>query len=282
MRGTLPPNPNQGINYEGKRLKEIWLAGGCFWGVQAYFARVYGVAAVTAGYANGATESPTYEEVCSGRTGHAEAVHLRYDPERVTLASLLRHFFRIIDPTARNRQGNDRGIQYRSGIYYRDEDDLPVIRAVMAEGQAQFKDPIVTEVQPLINFCPAEAYHQNYLEKNPGGYCHVDFSLLTKAEPAPANAITDGPKPGEADFTAIQKSKSENPAGYRKPDPETLRQKLTPLQYDVTQLEETEPPFANAYWDHNEPGIYAALRFIPLDRMAEEGYGAFIPLVKEE
>jgi peptide methionine sulfoxide reductase msrA/msrB len=98
----------------------------------------------------------------------------------VTLASLLRHFFRIIDPTARNRQGNDRGIQYRSGIYYRDEEDLPVIRAVMAEVQAQFKDPIVTEVQPLINFCPAEAYHQNYLEKNPGGYCHVDFSLLTQ------------------------------------------------------------------------------------------------------
>ena len=182
MRGTLPPNPNQGVNYEGKKLKEIWLAGGCFWGVQAYFARVYGVAETTAGYANGRTETPTYEEVCSGRTGHAEAVHLRYDPERVTLASLLRHFFRIIDPTTRNRQGNDRGSQYRSGIYYRDEEDLPVIRAVMAEVQAQCKDPIVTEVQPLANFFPAEAYHQNYLEKNLGGYCHVDFRLLTEED----------------------------------------------------------------------------------------------------
>ena len=341
---TLPPNPNQDVDYKGKKLKEIWLAGGCFWGVQAFFSRVYGVAEATAGYANGKTENPTYEEVCSGRTRHAEAVHLRYDPNLVTLASLLRHFFRIIDPTTLNRQGNDRGIQYRSGIYYRDAGDLLVIQAVIAAVQQEYRQPIVTEVLPLTNFYPAEEFHQNYLEKNPDGYCHVDFSALTGERSGMTNANTND-QPG-----------LDNP--YQKPDPETLRQKLTPLQYAVTQQDETEPPFQNQYWDHQEPGIYVdvvtgeplfssedkydsgcgwpsftrpinpesityhrdrrfgldrietrsrigdshlghvfndgpeekggrrfcinsvALRFIPLDRMEEEGYGAFIPFVK--
>ena len=179
---TLPPNPNQGVNYEGKNLKEIWLAGGCFWGVEAYFRRVYGVAGTTVGYANGKTENPTYEEVCFGNTGYAETVHVRYDPQTVSLATLLRHFFRIIDPTTLNRQGNDRGTQYRSGIYYRDKEDLPVISSILEETQQQHNRPVVTEVLPLANFYPAEEYHQDYLEKNPEGYCHSLTTVLrTKA-----------------------------------------------------------------------------------------------------
>jgi peptide methionine sulfoxide reductase msrA/msrB len=229
----LPPNPNQGLSYKEKKLKEIWLAGGCFWGVQAYFTRIYGVAEVTAGYANGATAKPTYEEVCSGRTGHAEAVQVRYDPQRVTLTSLLRHFFQIIDPTALNRHGNDRGTQYRSGIYYRDKADLPTIHSLLGEVQSHYQQLLVTEVLPLTNFFPAEEYHQDYLEKNPGGYCHVDFSSLVANEP-----------------------ETIPPTDYRKPDPAPLKKTLTPLQYRVTQLDTTEPPFANPYWNHDEPGIY--------------------------
>jgi peptide methionine sulfoxide reductase msrA/msrB len=198
--------------------------------VEAYFSRIRGVVATTAGYANGKTENPTYEEVCSGKTGHAETVHVVYNPEVVSLDQLLRHFFRIIDPTARNRQGNDIGLQYRSGIYYRDPEELPVIGAVLAEVQKEYQKPVVTEVLPLANFYPAEEYHQKYLEKNPGGYCHVDLSLAA-SEPSP-------------------------PATYRKPSPEEIKKKLTPLQYDVTQLNQTEPPFANAYWDNHEPGLY--------------------------
>lgn len=239
MSHTLPPNPNPGINYEGKALKDIWLAGGCFWGVQAYFARIPGVAHTTVGYANGKTPNPTYEEVCTGRPGHAETLHVQYDPECVSLGTLLRHFFRIIDPTALNRQGNDYGVQYRSGIYYRDANDLPVIRSVIAAVQQQIGRPVVTEVKPLTNFYAAEDYHQDYLEKNPGGYCHINFASLTDA--------TLDEKDG---FMSV------DPQKYHKPDPETLKQNLDPLQYSVTQHSHTEPPFENDYWDNHEPGIY--------------------------
>ncbi len=223
--GKLPANPNAGIPYREENLRDIWLAGGCFWGVEAFFARIYGVAATRVGYANGRTENPAYEELA--QSGHAETVHVRYDPGKVSLRTLLSAFFRIIDPTSVNRQGNDYGTQYRTGIYYRDEADLPVIREVMAAEQAKHKKPLATEVQPLQHFYPAEEYHQKYLEKNPGGYCHVDFSLLPDA------------------------NRQED---YR-PTAEKLRQ-LTPLQYEVTQKNATEPPFANAYWNHFEKGIY--------------------------
>ncbi len=227
---TLPVNPGKTTGEQSGARKEIWLAGGCFWGVEAYFSRVRGVLATTVGYANGKTENPTYEEVCSGKTGHAETVHVVYNPQVVSLDQLLRHFFRIIDPTARNRQGNDVGPQYRSGIYYRDPEDLPAIRSVVAEVQKEYHKLVVTEVLPLTNFYPAEEYHQKYLEKNPGGYCHVDLSLAAR-ELSP-------------------------PAAYRKPSPGEIKKKLTPLQYDVTQRNQTEPPFANPYWDNHEPGLY--------------------------
>jgi len=174
----LPPNPNRDADYDGGALRDIYLAGGCFWGVEAYMARVYGVAEVVSGYANGRTEDPSYQDVLYRNTGHAEAVRLRYDPARISLRDVLARFMEIIDPTAINRQGNDVGTQYRTGIYYADEGDLPVIREVLAEVQAQYERPLAVEVEPLDGFYPAEAYHQKYLEKNPGGYCHVDMSRL--------------------------------------------------------------------------------------------------------
>jgi len=230
---SLPSNPNLDENYEGRELRDIWLAGGCFWGVEAYMSRVYGVADVKVGYANGKTENPSYEDVTYRNTGHAETAHVRYDPGRVDLKTLLRHFFKIIDPTSRNRQGNDVGSQYRTGIYYRDEGDLPVINQVVAEEQAKRERPMVTEVLPLTNFSLAEEYHQDYLEKNPGGYCHVDLSSLENEDTAWVD-----------------------PSLYPRPDDQAIRQRLNPAQYAVTQMNATEPAFSNEYWDNDKPGIY--------------------------
>ncbi len=180
QRKSPPANPNRGRKYDHHNLKEIYLAGGCFWGVEAFMARVPGVADAVSGYANGNTENPTYEDVCRKDTGHAETVHVKYDPSIIGLDHLLRVFFRIVDPTTLNCQGNDVGSQYRSGIYYTDPNDKAVADAIVAEVQKGHSKPVVTEVLPLMNFTTAEEYHQDYLEKNPGGYCHVDFSLLAE------------------------------------------------------------------------------------------------------
>lgn len=217
---TLPPNPNLTIDYSDAPLRKIWLAGGCFWGVQAYLARIKGVAKTVVGYANGKTQNPTYHEIAA--TGHAETVEVSYDPRLLPLPGLLEHFFDIIDPTLLNRQGNDRGTQYRTGIYYSDLTDLPVIRQAIEKEQTRHTAPIVTEVEPLSGFWPAEEYHQDYLEKNPGGYCHVDFST----HPAANNKTAD------------------------------LRKKLTPMQYHVTQESGTEPPFTGEHWNNHRKGIY--------------------------
>ncbi len=173
----MPDNPNLKINY-GSALSKIVLAGGCFWGTQAYIRRVPGVAFTQCGYANGHTEDPTYEDVCSGATGHAEAVMVQYDASRLPLSKLLTEFFKTIDPTTLNRQSNDMGSQYRSGIYYMDPHDLPEIQSEIEAEQKKHNKPIVTQVVPLTSFYPAEGYHQDYLEKNPSGYCHVDLRKL--------------------------------------------------------------------------------------------------------
>lgn len=154
----------------------VHFAGGCFWGVEEFFSRVPGVYDAVSGYANGTTENPTYRQVCSGATGHAETVRVRYDPARVELRRLAELFFRIIDPTSRNRQGSDVGTQYRTGIYYSDAADRPVLEAVMEEVRKRHSRPLAVELEPLRSFFPAEDYHQDYLRKNPGGYCHIDFS----------------------------------------------------------------------------------------------------------
>ncbi|ORX23465.1 peptide-methionine (S)-S-oxide reductase [Thermoanaerobacterium sp. PSU-2] len=161
-------------------MKEIVLAGGCFWGVQAYFDTIDGVIETKVGYANGNKENPTYEEVCTNTTGFAEACYVKYDEKIISLEDLLRSYWKIVDPTLKNRQCNDIGTQYRTGIYYIDDDDVNVILRSKEEEQKKYEKPIVTEIEPLKNFYDAEEYHQKYLKKNPNGYCHIPRELFEK------------------------------------------------------------------------------------------------------
>jgi peptide-methionine (S)-S-oxide reductase len=153
-------------------LQTITLAGGCFWCLEAVYELVDGVTAVESGYANGHVASPTYEQVCGGATGHAEVVKVTFDANRIPLREVLEIFFVIHDPTTLDRQGNDVGPQYRSGIYWSDPAHEPVVRAVFDEANAAHRGRVVTELEPLAAYWPAEAYHQHYFARNPGqGYC---------------------------------------------------------------------------------------------------------------
>ena len=165
-------------------MKEIYLAGGCFWGTEHYFKQVRGVISTTAGYANGNTDNPTYEQVYTDSTGYAETVHIIYNPEVVSLTLLLELFFRSIDPTSLNRQGNDCGTRYRTGIYYTTEEDIATIRKVYNDMERIVGEQLMVEVEPLKNFYHAEEYHQDYLDKNPRGYCHIPFELMIMAREA--------------------------------------------------------------------------------------------------
>lgn len=178
----MPKNPNDDVAYDESKLSTIVLAGGCFWGTQAFIRRIYGVARTLCGYANGCTLQPTYDDVCSGTTGYVEAVAVKYDHSKISLHDLLSKFFRTIDPTSKNMQGNDIGTQYRTGIYYTDEKDRKVIEHTIMQLQGRYDRPIVTEIMPLFCFFDAEDYHQDYLEDNPNGYCHVDLSMLEEDE----------------------------------------------------------------------------------------------------
>lgn len=164
--------------------KHIYLAGGCFWGTQHFLKQIRGIVSTAAGYANGNTENPTYKEVYTDLTGYAETVSVEYNPEEVSLALLLDLYFRTIDPTSLNRQGEDEGTRYRTGIYYTAEQDLPTIREAMEREAAKYDAPLAVEVEPLKNFYPAEEYHQDYLDKNPTGYCHIPFALMEEARKA--------------------------------------------------------------------------------------------------
>ena len=230
----FPENPNKDLDFDTDKLEDIWFAGGCFWGVEAYMARVYGVYDVTSGYANGTTENPTYKEVLYENTGHAETVHVQYDPERIDLESLVSQFFMIIDPTLLNQQGNDKGTQYRTGVYYENAEDRAIIDGVVAAEAERYDKPIVTEIEPLEHYYLAEEYHQDYLEKNPDGYCHIEFDSLEEQE---IPSLID-------------------PAAYPKPSDDELKEMLTEVQYNVTQEDATETAFSNEYWDNYEPGIY--------------------------
>nr|WP_300003157.1 peptide-methionine (S)-S-oxide reductase MsrA [Tissierella sp.] len=156
-------------------MKEIYLAGGCFWGVAEYFSRIKGVIETEVGYANGRRENPSYEQVCTGTTGHTETTYVKFDEDIVTLEKILNNFWHIIDPTQLNRQGPDRGTQYRTGIYYKDESDKDVILKTLEKVKKRYDEPIVTEVETLKSYFKAEEYHQDYLKKNPNGYCHIDL-----------------------------------------------------------------------------------------------------------
>ncbi len=209
--------------------REIWLAGGCFWGTQEYLSRAAGVVDTDVGYANGNTPNPTYESVCAHTTGYAEAVHVVYNPDTITLGFLLSLYFESINPTSINRQGGDVGEQYRTGIYYLDSGDRSVIDTAIAALAKRLDKPVAIEVKPLQNYYLAEEYHQEYMKKNPQGYCHIPASLFAYAQHAKE---------------------------YQKPDQNQLKQQLTPMQYEVTQNNATEPPFHNQYHDHFAPGIY--------------------------
>ena len=223
-------------DYREEDVKTIYLAGGCFWGVEEYFERVDGIVDAVSGYANGNTENPTYEEVIGEKTGFAETVEIKYDPKRIDLTEILLYYFKVVDPTSVNKQGNDVGDQYRSGIYYVDESQVDEIQKVVALEQKKYTDPIVVEILPMKNFYLAEDYHQDYLKKNVNGYCHIN---LNYAE------------------TGVERDESLGKSVlYDKPTDEELREKLTQEEYDVTQNGSTERAFSHEYDALDEKGIY--------------------------
>ena len=164
-----------------EKTRTIYLAGGCFWGMQKYFDQFDGVISTEVGYANGPERAPTYQEVCAD-SGHAETVRIVFDGNRIGLEKLLDDYFLVIDPLSVNRQGHDEGIQYRTGIYYTDEKQLPLIMKKYEEMERQAGRKLAVTVEPLRNFYPAEEYHQKYLEKNPGGYCHIPEKYMKRNE----------------------------------------------------------------------------------------------------
>ena len=163
-------------------MKEIYLAGGCFWGTQHYMKQIEGVIHTEVGYANGTTLDPTYEEVYTDLTGYAETVYIQYDESKVSLATIIELYFLSIDPTSLNQQGADCGTRYRTGIYYKSSNDLPIIEQVYRQVAVQYDKPLAVEIEPLHNYYPAEEYHQDYLEKNPQGYCHIPRALMARVK----------------------------------------------------------------------------------------------------
>ena len=164
--------------------KEIYFAGGCFWGTEHFFKQIEGVLETEVGFANGHTENPTYKEVYTDQTGFAETVYVKYNPDVVSLEFLLNMFFKAIDPTSLNKQGEDEGTRYRTGVYYTSDDDLAVIEKVFAQEQQNHQQPLAVEKLPLQNYYSAEDYHQDYLDKNPTGYCHLPVALFEFARQA--------------------------------------------------------------------------------------------------
>lgn len=160
-------------------MKEIYLAGGCFWGVEGYFQQLDGVISTRVGYSNGLTSETTYKDI--KLTDHAEVIYLEYDNTIIPLEDILAHYFRIIDPVSINKQGGDVGRQYRTGIYYTDEETKVVAANYLAEVQKNYEEKIAVELAAVNNYVDAEEYHQKYLDKNPTGYCHVDLSLAKKS-----------------------------------------------------------------------------------------------------
>lgn len=211
----------------------IYLAGGCFWGLEKLMQSIPGVTDAVSGYANGTGEADAnYRTVVGGKTGFRETVKVTYDPERVSLDALLLAYFYVIDPTVENRQGNDVGSQYQTGVYYVDDESKETVERIAALERGR-RTKFVVEIGPLVNFFPAEEYHQNYLDKNPGGYCHIPRAEIEL-------------------FSRLR----IDPGDYRKPAAEVIRDRLTDEQYRVTQQSATEYPFQNEFWNQFEKGIY--------------------------
>ena len=228
-------------NQINMNTKEIYLAGGCFWGTEHFLKLIPGVVSTEVGYANSIVENPSYREVCSGITDAAETVKVVYNPDSVSLPFLLDLYFDTIDPTSLNKQGNDRGTQYRTGIYYTDPNDEKIIEKKLQQEALKYKQPIVVENMPLLNFYPAEDYHQDYLDKNPNGYCHISPRLFEIARNAREKKNA---------------SVSQDEPRFKRKSKEELKKELTPLQYEVTQNSATERPFTNEYDHEFRKGIY--------------------------
>ena len=216
----------------------IYLAGGCFWGVQKYLDAIPGVERTVVGYANGQWdgEKPlTYKDVSTGLTGFRETVYVEYDPEKVSLDTILFAYFYVIDPTVKNMQGPDVGSEYQTGIYYTNDDAKAVVDRIAALERKRYAPygDFVVEIEPLEVFYVAEEEHQKYLEKNPAGYCHIQDGQIEWMRQMVVDA-----------------------APYVQPDTVNLYDRLTPLQFMVTQENYTEEPFNNEYWDTFEKGIY--------------------------
>ena len=213
--------------------RTIYLAGGCFWGIEHLMSKLSGVIDAESGYANGKSkEMADYRTVCTGTTGFRECVKVTYDDERISLDRILFSFFAVIHPEQRNRQGNDVGEQYQSGIYYIDEHSKEIVERIV-ELEKKRHRRFYTEVKPLENFYPAEEYHQDYLDRNPGGYCHVPLGKIKE----------------------LTESKID-PGLYRRPEESRIEKELDPLTYHVTQEAGTERPFTSEYCHEDRKGIY--------------------------
>ena len=245
---------------ECKNLHTLFFAGGCFWGLEAFFKQLPGIHNTEVGYANGTTENPHYTEVCCGNTGHVETVAITYDRNILPTEVLLEAFFEVVDPTTLNRQGNDVGSQYRSGIYYLDDIDKHLIDLEIKRQEALFKKPLVVEVDPLKHFWAAETMHQDYLDKNPSGYCHIDplaaKRFIKRKCAEPSGDGTGSMLCQKKDTNAFDLSTLIEKQNYQRPHDAVLRKRLTPEQYRVTRENATEFPFTNIYDNTFSKGVY--------------------------
>ncbi len=244
---TQPPTekPSE-MKTNPDNFKKATFAGGCFWCSEADFEKTDGVVEAISGYTGGTTENPSYEDVSAGRTEHVEAVQVVYDPAKITYKELLNVFWRHVDPTDSGGQFVDRGAQYRTAIFYHDEEQRSLAEASRQEldRSGRFQKPVVTEIRPLTRFYAAEGYHQDYYQKNALRYSLYRQgsgrdAFIRQAWGRPADPVGAG-----------------SGAGYVKPSEAELRKRLTPFQYHVTQEEGTEPPFENDFWNSKREGIY--------------------------
>lgn len=260
-------------NIETKEMKKmdfskeknvIYLAGGCFWGLEKLMQSIPGVIDAESGYANGTADiEPDYRTVCTGTTGFREAVRVEYDPEKVSLDALLFAYFYVVDPTVKNKQGPDIGTQYQTGIYYTNDEDKEIVESI-AEIERGRNKAFEVEIGPIVNYYRAEEYHQNYLDNYPNGYCHIPFF----------------------EIDMLSKNKID-PGKYRRPEEKDISAALSDEEYNVTQNSGTEAPFSNPYWKQDKKGIYVDIvtgepLFSSLDKFQSScGWPAFSKPIEE-